>query len=154
MIHGLWVFLVLLLEISTIPWLVWAPYRVPTNTFECFFFPPPHTNQSSTEYLRRSLWNSLEFSLDAVLSVLVVCPENSSYVSLSGISALSPHFRESARLCLVFFPCTMSWKVSQGHKMGQLQGTFLDCPLLPDIQYFKTTVPYNLSGSSLHESVW
>lgn len=153
-----WVFLVWLLETSTISWPEEAPCSVPSNTFE-WFLPQLWVDQHSAEYLGSSLCNTLEFSLCAVLSFLAIFSENlAASVSWESLFASS-----TLRVCRVFsalwlsFPCTVTWKLSQGNKLGWLQGSpdlfpiREYCPLLPDIQCLTTMVSYSLSGFLL---VW
>lgn len=134
---------------------MWFPCTVPSNTFECL---SPAVSTSLTwmhyqylaEYLRGSLWNSLEFSLCAVLSSMVLCPENSGCFGLFGISVLSPQLKESVKFCLDFLSLYCGLEALSRQRAGSYRAYFT-CfssgmlPLLYDIQYLKTTVTYILT---------
>lgn len=60
----------------------------------------------------------LEFSLCAASSFLVLCPENSSYLVLLWLSALSLQHRESAGLCLGYCSLCHSLEILSGKFFG------------------------------------
>lgn len=50
-------------------------------------------------------------------------PGNSSCIGLTGLSAPSPHLRESLDTAWASPPCTTAWQLSSGSNLGQSQGS-------------------------------
>ena len=58
------------------------------------------------------------FCLYAALSSLILCPENSSHLSLPGLSTLFSQLKENAKFHLGTPFCAMAWELSGGNKLG------------------------------------
>lgn len=92
----LWSFPTFLEVTSTIPAPVRASESVPLDPFACFFAQSRVVSshrlydQHWVEYLRRIFCRSLEFSLCAAPSYIVLCFSNLSHLGLPGLSAPSP----------------------------------------------------------------
>ena len=74
---------------------------------------------------------------------------NSSHLGLPGILTLSPLLRGSAGLPWFLPPCAVSWKLSQGSRLGELNSlshlclTSQDhCPSWPDVTVLAMIVIY------------
>lgn len=117
-------FPVWLVGTDTIPSPMWVPGTVTTNPFR-WLFPQPWVvfSEANPDKIPCGMLegDSLQisgFCLYAALSSLKLCPENSSRLSLPGLSTLFSQLNKNAKFHLGTPFCAMAWEPSRGNKLG------------------------------------
>lgn len=139
-----------LVERGRVPGLVRSLDTVPSNS-SWWFLPSSQvvasqacTAQYSAEYSRENLYRTLEFSFCPGLFSPVLCPENSSFLGLTGLSFPSLWVVGYAGSTSVTLPSAIAWKFSQRIKLRYHRAcliyflsTWDHCSSLPEIQFFE-----------------